>query len=111
MGGLKWDTVNQIHGKSKPGLSRVYCTWIIGKIYEKVIYARLYDFATCQGLMFQNQFGFRKSHSTSHAINYSAAIIEKCRKSGNHMLGIFIDLSKAFDTIDHTILISSPTTY
>ena len=79
---------------------------IFGKIYEKVIYARLYNFATCQGLLFQNQFGFRKSHSTSHAINYSAAIIEKCRKSGNHMLGIFIDLSKAFDTIDHTILIS-----
>ena len=45
------------------------------------------------------QFGFRKHHSTSHAINYSVNLILDGIQSQKHVLGIFIDLSKAFDTI------------
>ena len=48
---------------------------IFGKIFEKVIYTRIYDFALSQGIIDKNQFGFRKSHSTSHAVNYSVKII------------------------------------
>ena len=46
------------------------------------------------------QFGFRKHHSTSHAINYSVNLILDGIQSQKHVLGIFIDLSKAFDTIN-----------
>ena len=53
-----------------------------------------------------NQFGFRKSHSTSHAVNYSVKIIEEALNRNKHVLGIFIDLSKAFDTIDHEKLLT-----
>ena len=55
--------------------------------------------------MYDKQFGFRKSHSTNHALNYSISHIKSELKKGNHVLGIFLDLSKAFDTIDHGILI------
>ena len=55
--------------------------------------------------MYDKQFGFRKSHSTNHALNYSISHIKSELKKSNHVLGIFIDLSKAFDTIDHVILI------
>ena len=55
--------------------------------------------------MYDKQFGFRKSHSTNHTLNYSISHIKSELKKGNHVLSIFIDLSKAFDTIDHGILI------
>ena len=56
--------------------------------------------------MHDRQFGFRKQHSTSHALNYSIDEIKQSIEKGDHVLGIFIDLSKAFDTIDHKILIN-----
>ena len=51
------------------------------------------------------QFGFRKGHSTSHALNFSINHIENTVKNNLHVLAIFIDFSKAFDTIDHKILL------
>ena len=79
---------------------------IFGKVFEKIIYSRLYNFFTSQNILYDKQFGFRKSHSTSHAINHSVNHIKKELESKNYVLGIFIDLSKAFDTIDHDQLIS-----
>ena len=80
---------------------------IFGKIFEKIIYSRLYNFFVSQGILYDKQFDFRKSHSTNHALNYPISHIKSDLKKGNHVLGIFIDLSKAFDTIDHGILIKN----
>ena len=84
---------------------------IFGKIFEKIIYSRLYGFLASQGILHDSQFGFRKGHSTSHALNYSIHHIRQALKRGDHVLGIFIDLSKAFDTIDHDILLSKLENY
>ena len=78
---------------------------IFGKIFEKIIYSRLHNFFVSQGILYDKQFGFRKSHSTNHALNYSISQMKSELKKGNHVLGIFIDLSKAFCTIDQGILI------
>ena len=78
---------------------------IFGKIFEKIIFARLYSFVTSKNLLYGNQYGFRKQHSTSHAINYSVTHIEKLVRDKNHVIGIFIGLSKAFDTISHEKLL------
>ena len=78
---------------------------IFGKIFEKLIYSRLYRFLDSRGIISDTQFGFRKGHSTAHAIQYSANIVNNSMKNKKHVLGIFIDLSKAFDTLDHTILL------
>ena len=79
---------------------------VFGKIFEKVIYARLYKFFTSQGTLSGSQFGFRKGHSTAHAIQHSVNIIKDAHEDRKHVIGIFIDLSKAFDTLDHRILLS-----
>ena len=78
---------------------------IFGKIFEKIIYKRLYNFFTSQNILSEQQFGFRKGHSTSHALNYSIDKIKEAHKSKKHVIGVFIDLSKAFDTIDHKIML------
>ena len=44
---------------------------LFGKILEKLIYSRLYSFFLSNGTIYENQFGFRKYHSTSHAVNFS----------------------------------------
>ena len=78
---------------------------IFGKLFEKIIYSGLYGYLTSKGILYDNQFGFRKSHSCSHALNYSISEIQKCLNNKKHVIGIYIDLSKAFDTIDHVKLL------
>ena len=79
---------------------------IFGKIFEKIIYSRLYSFLTAKNILYEKQFGFRKGYSTSHALHSSVEIIRSATDDNKHVLGIFIDLSKAFDTLDHRILLS-----
>ena len=84
---------------------------IFGKIFEKVIYSRLYTYLISKGILKDSQFGFRKGYSTGHAIHHSLNIINEALKNKNHVMGIFIDLSKAFDTLDHTLLIKKLDNY
>ena len=79
---------------------------IFGKIFEKVIYSRLYSYALSQNIIYENQFGFRKGHSTSHALNHSVNFIEESVNKKQHVLAVFVDLSKAFDTIGHDKLLT-----
>ena len=74
---------------------------IFGKIFEKVLYSRIYDYVTSKNILSKTQFGFRKLHATSHAIHQSVNFIKKSHSASKHVIGTFIDLSKAFDTIDH----------
>ena len=78
---------------------------VFGKVFEKIIYKRLYSFLSSNGVLHDQQFGFRKGHSTTHALHKSVNDITKSIANNKHVLGIFIDLSKAFDTLDHNILL------
>ena len=57
-------------------------------------------------MLFDKQFGFQLNNSTEHAILQLVNDISNYFERGESTLGIFIDLSKAFDTLDHKILIS-----
>ena len=94
------------------GNYRPVCTLpIFGKIFEKIIFNRLQNFFSSKGIIYDNQFGFRKNHSTNHAINFSINKILEGMNRNKHMLGIFIDLSKAFDTINHDKLLEKLSNY
>ena len=77
----------------------------INKIFEKLMHKRLISFLETQGLIYESQFGFRKQHSTTHALTDLTEAIRKAIDSNKFACGVFVDLAKAFDTVDHNILL------
>jgi len=69
------------------------------------MYNRLVDFLNQSNQIYTRQFGFRKAHSTANTL---INIVERIRESldkGEFACGVFVDLQKAFDTVDHKILL------
>lgn len=75
------------------------------KIIEKVMHCRLMHYLSKNNILNNNQFGFRPQHSTLMAITQMIERITTALDSGQVAIGVFIDLSKAFDTLDHQILL------
>ena len=61
---------------------------------------RPYKYLTDQKIFHPQQFGFQKDHSTEHAILQLVDQIYKAFENDNYTIGIFVDLSTAFDTVD-----------
>ena len=77
----------------------------VSKILEKVIHIRLYNFLSSQAVFYHSQYGFRAKHSTVHAVCELVHEILRSFEQRTYTLATFLDLSKAFDTIDHDILL------
>ena len=77
---------------------------VFSKILERIIHKRLYKFISRFDLLHENQFGFRPHFSSEMAILHAYDNIISNLDKKKHTLGIFLDLSKAFDTINHDIL-------
>ena len=75
------------------------------KILEKLMYRRLIKFIEKNKILTKHQYGFRENRSTELAIIELTDRITKAIDKGEYTYGIFLDLSKAFDTINHKILI------
>ena len=78
----------------------------LNKIFEKVIFNRVYDFLEDYDLLYKYQFGFRKKHSTNHALISITEQIREALDSNKKAVGIFVDFQKAFDTVNHKILLN-----
>ena len=75
------------------------------KIFEKAVFIQLYEYFNKNNLLFKSQYGFRTLHSTELKSLEIIDIIGKDLDNGKLPIGVFLDLSKAFDTLDHTILL------
>ena len=79
----------------------------VNKIFARIVHKRLYSFLNKYNCIYELQFGFRAQHSTNHAL---LSRTEKTRESldskgGKFACGVFVDLQKTFDTVDHSILL------
>ena len=77
----------------------------IEKICDRFMYKRLYTFLNNNNI-YNLQFGFRQQYFTSHVLINITENIRKALDDVNIGCGVFVDLQKAFDTVDHQILLA-----
>ena len=76
----------------------------VSKILVKIMYTRVYNFPDATGQLYVSQYGFRKKHGCDHAVGELIANISKGIEHGKLTAGVFLDLSKAFDSLEHSAI-------
>ena len=79
---------------------------IFSKIFERLIYNRLIGFVSDNKILSQLQFGFQKNKSTEQAVTSIVSHIDKAKSEKKSSYCIFLDFAKAFDTVNHEILLA-----
>ena len=77
----------------------------ISKIFEKLMYARLIEFINKNSILYENQFGFQSGMSTEYAVNALLNNIVNTLENKEYGVCILLDFAKAFDTVNHEILL------
>jgi len=77
----------------------------IAKVFERLVHVRLSSLLEKNNILSNFQLGFRPAHSTQHAINYLHEKFVQALDNKENAVAVFLDLSKAFDTVNHKILL------
>lgn len=105
---LKLAKVIPLFKSGDPGSFTNYCTISVlscfSKILEKLVYKRILKHLNMYKILFKHQYGFRKNHSAYMALLRLVDKIHTALEKKEFACGIFLDLSKAFDAVDHDIL-------
>ena len=107
---MKLSSIKPIHKKNNINIISNYRPISIlsqlSKILEKIIYNRLMQFIQNNNIINTTQYGFIKKHNTTQATLDIYNHIMENKKENKAINTLFLDLSKAFDTIEHSIIIS-----
>ena len=79
---------------------------LFSKIYEKIVHRQLYEYLDKLGILSESQFRFRTKHSTVHAAYHLMECVNSALERNLIPLTVFIDLKKAFDTVDFNLFLS-----
>ena len=77
----------------------------ISKILEKIVAIKLTNYLDINKLIYNKQFGFQRSLSTEHNLLHLTNFVSKAINDDEYCIGIFLDLKKAFDVVNHKILL------
>ena len=77
----------------------------MSKVLEKILYSRTYTFLSETGQLYCGQYGFRKNHSCEHAVQELVGNALKGLEKKEYTIAVYLDLSKAFDTLEHDVLL------
>ena len=84
---------------------------VISKLLERIVYKRTSQFVTDTGQLYDSQYSFLKNHSCNDAISEFLGEILHNLENNKHPVAIFIDLSKAFDTLQHSVILKKLACY
>ena len=98
---LSWRTKNWLYSINYRPISILPT---VGKVLERIIHDQLYNYLTVNNLLISRQSGFRKGYSTGTCIVDLLHNIYEMVDGGGACGVLFLDLSKAFDTVDHSVV-------
>ena len=83
----------------------------LSKLLEKIVYRRVYQFLEKSEQIFPSQYGFRTSHSCENAVSELLSTIIRGKEQGLYTVSLFLDLSKAFDSLEHDMMLKKLESY
>ena len=83
----------------------ISCLPVLSKVIEKIASRRLYNYLNLNNLLYMHQYGFQSGKSTCQPMVHIIDYISKALNNNEFSVGVFLDLQKAFDLVDHSLLL------